>query len=222
MTTLVPTPVGDARLTRFPATEPRQAVLLLGHGAGGGVDAPDLQALAAALPAQGVEVVLVEQPWRVAGKRIAPAPKTLDVAWNAVLDHVHGEGLAVVPLFVGGRSAGARVVCRTGLATGASGVLALAFPLHPPGRPEKSRAGELTGSGLPTLVVQGATDPFGGPGEFPALPPTHRLAGLPAGNHEFAVRKDQAPVLDAIVEAVAAWIGGLVETGSAPGLSSQP
>jgi len=111
-----------------------------------------------------------------------------------------------VPLIVGGRSAGARVACRTGLATGAVGVLALAFPLHPPGKPEKSRADELLGTGLPTLIVQGATDPFGTPSEFPKLPGTHRLVGLAAGNHSFAVRKSEAPVLDALVEAVTEWI----------------
>jgi hypothetical protein len=210
METYVATPLGDARLTSFPATSRRRAALVLGHGAGGGIEARDLQALAAALPAHGIDVTLVEQPWRVAGKRIAPAPKTLDVAWLAVLEHVRrraadaGDDAAIV---VGGRSAGARVACRTGLATGAAGVLALAFPLHPPGKPEKSRADELVTTGLPTLVVQGATDPFGTPAEFPALPDTHRLVALPAGNHDFAVRKGEAPVLDAIVDAVAGWIG---------------
>lgn len=205
----VPTPLGDARLTRFPApaTGDLRGALVLGHGAGGGVDAADLQAIAAALPGHGVEVILVEQPWRVAGRRIAPAPKTLDVAWRAVLerlqtDRAPGDG----PILVGGRSAGARVACRTGLETGAVGVVALAFPLHPPGKPEKSRADELAACGLPTLIVQGATDPFGTPPEFPGLPDTHRLVALPAGNHDFAVRKDQAPVLGLLVDAVIEWI----------------
>lgn len=208
MQTLVGTSLGDARITRFPAARARRATLLLGHGAGGGIEAPDLQALAAALPDDGVEVGLVEQPWRVAGRRVAPAPKTLDVGWREILAQVAAEltGDGAVPLLVGGRSAGARVACRTGKDTGAAGVLALAFPLHPPGRPEKSRAGELLGSGLPTLVVQGGVDPFGGPAEFPALPSTHRLVGLAAGGHEFAVRKTQEPVLGAVTEAVAEWI----------------
>jgi len=223
---LVPTPAGEARITRFPATaaEPRRALLVLGHGAGGGIQAPDLQALAAALPARGVEVVLVEQPWRVAGKKIASPPKTLDAGWEPVIEHLRKEaaetgppasgrrdnsGGGDVPLIVGGRSAGARVACRTGLATGAAAVLALAFPLHPPGKPEKSRADELLGTGLPTLVVQGATDPFGTAAQFPALPATHRLVALPAGNHEFAVRKTEQPVLDTVTEAVAAWIADL-------------
>lgn len=218
MQTTIATPVGEARLTVFPALGRCRAVVVLGHGAGGGVEAPDLQALAVALPKEGVEVVLVEQPWRVAGKRIAPAPKTLDLAWRAVLTwwnegaerEKRGRG-GDVPVIVGGRSAGARVACRTGADTGAAGVLALAFPLHPPGKPEKSRAEELVATGLPTLVVQGGADPFGTPEEFPALPPSHRLVGLAAGGHDFAVRKDQVPVLDDITEAVAAWITTVLE-----------
>lgn len=204
------TPPGPARITRFPAAGRRRAALALGHGAGGGIEAPDLQALAAALPAVGVEVALVEQPWRVAGKRLAPAPKTLDAGWSAVIPAYRSEAAPDVPLFVGGRSAGARVACRTGLATGAAGVLALAFPLHPPGKPEKSRAHELLGTGLPTLVVQGAADAFGGPQEFPALPESHRLLALPAGTHEFSVRRTQQPVLDQITDAVSAWIKALL------------
>ena len=223
MTELVPTPVGDARITRFPAAGTCRAALLLGHGAGGGIEAPDLQALAAALPGSGVEVALVEQPWRVEGKRLAPAPKTLDVGWRAIMEWWGSQGpgsepgsgpsgrrtgaaAAKVPVFVGGRSAGARVACRTGADTGARGVLALSFPLHPPGKPEKSRLDELLNSGLPTLVVQGAVDPFGTPAEFPALPPGHRLVGLPAGNHGFEVRKTQTPVLEEITRSVGEWI----------------
>jgi predicted alpha/beta-hydrolase family hydrolase len=212
MQRLVATSLGDARVTEFPAQGGRRATLLLGHGAGGGIEAPDLQALAAALPAQGVQVGLVEQPWRVAGRRLAPAPKTLDAGWREILAGL-GPGPAAdgaVPLLVGGRSAGARVACRTGRETGAAGVLALAFPLHPPGRPERSRAEELLGSGLPTLVVQGAVDPFGAPAEFPELPATHRLAALPAGGHEFAVRKTQEPVLGELTRAVADWIRTLL------------
>jgi len=212
---LVPTPLGDARITRFPAVGTCRAVLMLGHGAGGGIEAPDLQALAVALPASGFEVALVEQPWRVAGKRLAPAPKTLDVGWRAVMEWWRSHpstdlpDAGRVPVIVGGRSAGARVACRTGLDTGARAVLALAFPLHPPGKPEKSRIDELLGSGLPTLVVQGAVDPFGTPAEYPPLPPTHHLVALPAGGHEFAVRKSQTPVLEDITRAVAEWLGSL-------------
>jgi predicted alpha/beta-hydrolase family hydrolase len=159
------------------ASEPPDGVvgtLVLGHGAGGGASAPDLVAVAHAAAAEGWRVLRVEQPWRVAGRRIAPAPARLDVGWTAVLEHLDGDGRLTGPLVLGGRSAGARVACRTATALGATGVLALAFPLHPPGRPEKSRAAELTGAGVPVLVVQGETDAFGGPEEVAAV-----LAGRP-------------------------------------------
>ena len=220
MQTLVSTPLGDARITRFPAVGSCRAVLLLGHGAGGGIEAPDLQAIATALPPRGIEVVLVEQPWRVAGKRLGPAPKALDVSWRAVMEWWRAgsstgsrdasDDVGGVPVIVGGRSAGARVACRTGADTGARGVLALAFPLHPPGKPEKSRIDELLGSRLPTLVVQGAVDPFGTPAEFPPLPPSHRLVALPAGGHGFAVGKSQTPVLEDITRAVGEWVDSLL------------
>ena len=210
MQELITTPTGDARLTRFAAPpRKRRAVLALGHGAGGGIQAADLQALAAALPSDGIEVVLVEQPWLVAGKKIAPAPKTLDAGWVPVAETLRKKARST-PFLAGGRSVGARVACRTAAATGAAGVVALAFPLHPPGKPEKSRAEELLDTGLPTLVVQGAADTFGTAAEFPKLPATHRLVGLPAGNHAFAVKKSDPPVLDALVTAVAGWIGALL------------
>jgi uncharacterized protein len=161
------TPVGDARVDVRQATGRRRATLVLGHGAGGGIGAADLIALADGLPAHGVEVVRVEQPWVGAGRRVAAPPPTLDRAWLAVLDHLAVTG----PLLVGGRSAGARVACRTAEAVGARGVLALSFPLHPPGAPEKTRLPELdlpATAGLPTLVLQGTRDPFGGPPDIPA------------------------------------------------------
>ncbi|MEU1603595.1 alpha/beta hydrolase family protein [Micromonospora matsumotoense] len=155
------TPRGPARVdTDLPAGPPT-SLLVLGHGAGGAVDAPDLLALRDAACGAGMVVARVTQPYRVAGRR-APAPAGhLDEAWTtvlAVLRRRHPE----VPLLVGGRSSGARVACRTARAVGAAGVVALAFPLHPPGRPERSRAGELA-TGLPTLVVNGDRDPFGMP-----------------------------------------------------------
>ncbi|MBD0689239.1 alpha/beta family hydrolase [Streptomyces sp. CBMA123] len=207
---LVATEAGDARITYHRAADPR-AVLALGHGAGGGIGARDLVALAGRLPERGITVALVEQPWRVAGKKLGPAPKTLDTGWRPVAGRLAGAGL---PLVVGGRSAGARVACRTGAGSGAVGVVALAFPLHPPGRPERSRAEELLGSGLPTLVVQGAADPFGGPEEFPELPPGHELVALPYGNHGFEVPKrasvGQDEVLELICSSVGDWVLGLV------------
>ncbi|MFJ2056627.1 alpha/beta family hydrolase [Streptomyces sp. NPDC087908] len=203
----VPTDAGDARIAWHEAPAPR-AVLALGHGAGGGIEARDLQALAAALPGRGVTVALVEQPWRVAGKKLAPAPKTLDTGWRGLWPALARPGL---PVIAGGRSAGARVACRTGGELGALAVLALSFPLHPPGRPERSRADELLGSGLPTLVVQGGNDPFGRPDEFPEGP--YRLDEIPHGDHGFALPKraplGQDEALELLVDGVADWIGSL-------------
>ncbi|MFJ3725077.1 alpha/beta family hydrolase [Streptomyces sp. NPDC090045] len=200
----VDTPAGEARITWHTARAAK-LVLAVSHGAGGGIEARDLQALAVALPARGITVALVEQPWRVAGKKVAAAPKVLDEGWRALWPALAKPGLPVV---AGGRSAGARVACRTAAELGAAGVLALAFPLHPPGRPEKSRAAELTGAGRPTLVVQGARDPFGRPGEFPEG--EHALVEIPYGDHGFAVPKKadltQDEALGKITAAVAAWL----------------
>ncbi|MGF1431091.1 alpha/beta family hydrolase [Kitasatospora sp. LaBMicrA B282] len=203
----VATPAGPARISWHRAAGRPRAVLGLGHGAGGGIEAADLAALAAALPGQGVTVALVEQPWRVAGRKVAPAPKTLDTGWLPVAERLAAEG---VPLLVGGRSAGARVACRTGAAVGAAAVLALSFPLHPPGRPERSRAEELLGAGLPTLVVQGERDAFGTPAEFPA---GTRLVPVPYADHGFKLPKSaplsRAAALDLVTAAVADWLAGL-------------
>ncbi|MEV7616455.1 alpha/beta family hydrolase [Streptomyces sp. NPDC089799] len=203
----VATPAGEARITWHTARTAR-LVLALGHGAGGGIEARDLQALAAALPARGITVALVEQPWRVAGKKVAAAPKVLDQGWHGLWPALTAPGLPVV---AGGRSAGARVACRTAAGLGAAGVLALAFPLHPPGRPERSRAGELTGAGVPTLVVQGGRDAFGRPGEFPEG--TFELVEVEAADHGMAVPKKapltQEEALEVITGAVGDWLGRL-------------
>jgi uncharacterized protein len=184
------------------------ATLVLGHGAGGGVTVADLAALAAMLPGVGVEVVLIEQPWRVAGRPVAPRPSVLDADWRAALADpaVRGAGRLVV----GGRSAGARVACRTATAIGAAAVLALAFPLHPPGRPEASRSAELA-VGRPLLVVQGARDPFGRPSEFPA---GVAVATIPGADHGFALaRSAQMTAQEArelLVDRVLRWLVGSV------------
>jgi len=199
----VATPLGPAHVH---ASEPDGAVrgtLVLGGGAGGGVDAADLVAVAGAGCAAGWRVLRVEQPWRVAGKRIAPAPARLDEGWTAVLGTLRDDAALTGPLVLGGRSAGARVACRTASAERAAGVLALAFPLHPPGRPEKSRAAELALAGVPLLVVQGATDAFGGPGEVAAvLPAGGRVHAVP-GDH--SLRKD----VPAVATAAADWLTSL-------------
>ncbi|GGK53073.1 alpha/beta hydrolase family protein [Streptomyces flaveus] len=204
----VETDAGTARLTWHRAQRAR-LVLAVSHGAGGGIEARDLRALAAELPAHGVTVALVEQPWRVAGKKLAPAPKTLDVGWRGIWPTLAGPGLPVV---AGGRSAGARVACRTAKELGAVAVLALSFPLHPPGKPEKSRADELLGAGVPTLVVQGGNDPFGKPEEFPEGP--YDLVEVPYGDHGFAVPKraeiGQEQALGILTEEVVKWLASLV------------
>lgn len=202
-TKTIETDAGTARVTWHTAKKAR-LVLAVSHGAGGGVDARDLQALAAVLPGHGVSVALVEQPWRVAGKKVAPAPKTLDVGWRGIWAAVAKPGL---PVISGGRSAGARVACRTATELGAAAVLALSFPLHPPGKPEKSRAGELLGAGVPTLVVQGGNDPFGKPSEFPEG--DFELVEVPYGDHGFAVPKraeiGQEAALEIIARRVVEW-----------------
>jgi predicted alpha/beta-hydrolase family hydrolase len=205
----VETGAGEARVTWYPGTRAR-LVLALGHGAAGGIGARDLRGIAAALPPDGITVALVEQPWRVAGKKIAPAPKTLDVGWRGVWPLLAKPGLPVV---AGGRSAGARVACRTAVELGAVGVLALSFPLHPPGKPENSRADELLGTGVPTLVVQGGNDPFGRPEELPEG--EYQLVEVPYGDHGFAVPKragtGEEEVVKIITDAVGGWLRGLRE-----------
>ncbi|AZK96410.1 hydrolase [Streptomyces tsukubensis] len=200
----VGTAAGPARILWHRARRPR-LVLALGHGAGGGTGARDLAALARALPAEGVTVALVEQPWRVAGKKVAPAPKTLDTAWRELWPALARPGLPVV---AGGRSAGARVACRTAGELGAAAVLALAFPLHPPGRPERSRADELLGTGVPTLVVQGGNDSFGRSGEFPDGP--YERVEVPYADHSFAVPKrsgrTEEETVTMITETVRGWL----------------
>ncbi|MES9621373.1 alpha/beta family hydrolase [Streptomyces tuirus] len=206
-TETVETDAGTARITWHEAKKAR-LVLAVSHGAGGGIEARDLTALAEALPAHGVTVARVEQPWRVAGKKLAPAPGTLDTGWRGIWPALAESGL---PVISGGRSAGARVACRTATELGAHAVLALSFPLHPPGKPEKSRADELLGSGVPTLVVQGGNDPFGKPAEFPEG--TYALVEIPYGDHGFAVPKradiSQDEAVAVITDAVVEWTGSL-------------
>jgi predicted alpha/beta-hydrolase family hydrolase len=196
------TPLGPAQVLTDGPDRSAVGSLVLGGGAGGGVDAPDLTAVTAAAAGAGWRVLRVEQPWRVAGGRIAPAPARLDVGWTAVLERLRADGQLTGRLVLGGRSAGARVACRTAAAQGADGVLALAFPLHPPGRPERSRAAELTAVPVPVLVVQGERDPFGGPAEVAAAAPTATVRAV-AGDHSLS--RDLA----ALAVAVVPWLAAL-------------
>jgi predicted alpha/beta-hydrolase family hydrolase len=197
----IDTPHGLANVHLHHADEPR-AALVLGHGAGGGVTSPDLVAVTEAAVAERLTVALVEQPYRVAGRR-SPAPAhQLDAAWTTVLDQLRAGELKGLPLVVGGRSLGARVACRTAGTTGAVGVLCLAFPLQPPRRkasPAQNRLHELDEVGVPTLVVQGAQDPFGMPPPGP-----HRTVVQVQGNH--SLRSD----LPAVADAAREWLSGLL------------
>ncbi len=156
------------------------AALLLGHGAGGGIESPDLVGATRAAGSSRLSVALVEQPYLVAGRR-SPAPaRQLDAAWTALVSRLREGLFSGLPILTGGRSLGARVACRTSAATDSVAVLCLAFPLHPPGRPEKSRLPELDAVKVPTLVVQGESDPFGTPPDSPnrtlaRIPGTHSL-----------------------------------------------
>jgi predicted alpha/beta-hydrolase family hydrolase len=197
----IDTPRGPARAhVALPETLSPRAALVLGHGAGGGVGAPDLQTAARTALGLGCAVALVEQPYRVAGRRSpAPAP-ALDEAWTAVVSHLGGHELAGLPVITGGRSSGARVACRTAAATGAIAVLCLAFPLLPPARRSSSREPvsrlpELEAVTVPVLIVQGAGDRFGMPPAGPS-----RTVITVAGDH--GLKTD----LRALAEAIAAWL----------------
>ena len=190
----VDTPHGPAHVHLHEAPEPG-AALVIGHGAGGGVEAKDIVAATEVALEQGFSVALVEQPYRVAGRR-SPAPAgQLDTAWTTVVEHLRAGPLDGLELIAGGRSLGARVACRTHADTGAVGVLCLAFPVHPPGRPEKTRLEELDAVTVPVLVVQGESDPFGMPPEAEG-----RTVVTVPGDH--GLKKDLA----AVSAAVAGWL----------------
>ncbi len=196
------TPHGPARAHVHRVPRARGA-LVLGHGAGGGVAAPDLVATTEAALAERVSVALVEQPYRVAGRRSAAPARQLDAAWIAVIEQLHATELRRVPLLVGGRSSGARVACRTAAATGAAGVLCLAFPLHPPARAgaaeRPSRLPELQAVSVPVLIVQGVNDRFGMPRAAPG-----RDVVQVRGDH--SLRSDRA----AVGEVVRAWLAQVI------------
>lgn len=190
------TPHGTARAHLHAPAGALRATLVLGHGAGGSITARDLVKVTGVAQAARIGVALVEQPYRVAGRSSSPPARHLDAAWIAVIEQLDLGGL---PLIVGGRSAGARVACRTAVPSGAAAVLCLAFPLQPPARagkePSPSRASELDAVALPTLVVQGASDRFG----MPKPNPTREVAVV-GGDHRLTSD------LAAVADAVAAWL----------------
>jgi predicted alpha/beta-hydrolase family hydrolase len=195
----IDTPHGQARAHLHSVAEPR-AALVLGHGAAGGVTSRDLVTATDVAVSEGVSVALVEQPYRVAGRRSPASAPRLDAAWTAVVDHLVAGELRGLPLIVGGRSLGARVACRTAAATEAVAVLCLAFPLQPP-RAAQSRLSELDDVTVPTLVVQGARDPFG----IPPATARRTVVQVP-GDH--GLKTD----LEAVAAAVRDWLPGVVAT----------
>jgi uncharacterized protein len=198
----VDTPHGPAR-AHLHTAEDAAGALVLGHGAGGGVTTRDLVAVTEVAQTERFSVALVEQPYRVAGRR-SPAPaQRLDDAWVAVVEQLRDGHLKGLPLVVGGRSAGARVACRTAAETGAVAVLCLAFPLHAPGRPEKTRQHELDAVEVPVLVVQGDRDPFG----MPAAGPGRQVVTVP-GTHSLSAD------LEAVGAAVRGWLGEIASQPS--------
>jgi len=202
------TRAGPAEAQLDKAAEPR-FLLVLTHGAAGGIDAPDLLAARGAALRLGGTVARVLQPYRVRGARAPGSAQRQDQAWLQVIDALRGA-VPAVPLVQGGRSNGARLACRTAAAASARAVLALAFPLHPPGRPERSRIGELHAAGTDVLVISGARDPFGVPGTADAA----RVIVLPGEAHSLARHPE------AVGDAVRSWLRvilRLADGSAAPG-----
>lgn len=201
----IETPAGVARAHIMRSEKPRGS-MVLSHGAGGGIQAKDLQALRALVP-EGWTYALVEQPWRVAGKKMAPPPPTLDRAWLPIMAALtSGRWRLPTPLVQGGRSAGARVACRTAADVGVDAVLALSFPLHPPDKPEKSRVFEaqlVLDANLPLGIVQGQRDPFGGPGEVRDALGARARVYAARGDHSFSRHPEE--VLAAVREWLTTW-----------------
>jgi predicted alpha/beta-hydrolase family hydrolase len=199
---VIDTPHGPAHIHLHPADGPRGA-LVLGHGAAGGVAAPDLVAATEAALSERISVALVEQPYRVAGRRSSPPAHQLDAAWIAILEQLAASDLSGLPLVTGGRSAGARVACRTAATTGATAVLCLAFPLQPPSRkgkpPGPSRLSELDDVKVPVLVVQGEGDRFG-------MPPRGRRRKVVEVRGDHSLRSDPQAVATAVRE----WLPGVL------------
>ncbi len=193
----IDTTVGPARAHHYSvARGVARATLVLGHGAGGGIEAWDLQLFARELPPMGIDVILVEQPWRVEGRKVSAPKKQLDAAFREVVSDIKRSGDALRRLVTGGRSTGARVACRTAADLDVDGVLALAFPLHPPGkRVTETRAHELAAAShaCPVSVMQGDRDPFGSPVQVAAsmadLDAQVLVIAIPWADHSFAIPK---------------------------------
>ena len=221
----VATPQGPGRFF-VDLSERASSILVLGHGAGGGVGAADLELLARSLPVLGTTVVRFEQPWRTAGRAAGAPPPRLDEAWLAALSWLVEQEWAEHPLVVGGRSAGARVACRTASETNPAAIVCLAFPLHLPGRPEKSRAAELLAPTAPRLVLQGTKDSFGTPEEIRAAigaSPGITVVELPGADHGYRIARRRAKEEGADNASPSAGddaVGGLEARSAASGASN--
>jgi predicted alpha/beta-hydrolase family hydrolase len=181
-------------------------LVVLTHGAGGGVGTPDLLAAGAAAARLGGAVARVTQPYRVRGARAPGVAVRQDAAWLEIISALR-DRFPGLPLVQGGRSNGARVTCRTARAAGARAVVALAFPLHPPGRPDRSRAAELRAAGAKVLVINGDRDPFGVPSSADAS----KVVVLPGEAH--ALSRNPA----AVASAVQAWLREVLDSPRAAG-----
>ena len=198
----IDTPSGPAHADIDRPRTAARALLVLTHGAGGGVSSADLDAVRGAALKADIAVVRITQPYRVAGRSSPAAPAKQDAAWLAALATLRKRrALAGLPLVVGGRSNGARVACRTARESGAIAVVALAFPLHPPGRPELTRVAELDGAGVPVLVVQGERDPFG----MPSPGPDREIVVIAGADH--ALRRELGRVASAVTDFVTSAAG---------------
>lgn len=190
----IETTAGLARAHIYPVPHgvPR-ASIVLGHSAGAGLQSPELVAVAQDLPGFGIEVVLVEQPWLVAGRRVADPAAKLDSSWVQAVSALRRSGVGLRRLVVGGRSAGARVACRTVLSTKAEAVVAFAFPLRNPRNREASRAGELAAAAavVPVTVIQGTRDAYGEPADVATsaaeLGQRVLTIAVPFADHSFAL-----------------------------------
>jgi predicted alpha/beta-hydrolase family hydrolase len=222
----VATPLGPGRFFVDLAEQP-SSILVLGHGAGGGVGAADLELLARSLPERGTTVVRFEQPWRTAGRTVGAPPPRLDEAWTAALGWLIEQEWAQQPLVVGGRSAGARVACRTASYTNAAAIVCLAFPLHLPGRPEKSRLSELLAPTMPRLVLQGSKDSFGTAEEVRTAigsAPDVTVVDLPGADHSYRIarrRAEEEGADNASPSASEDEVGGIAVRSAASGASSR-
>lgn len=196
----IATPGGPARVD-LDRPKVSRGLLLLTHGAGGGVDTVDVRAVCRAALAADIATARITQPYVVAGRRTPPVPPKQDDAWLAIVAALRRRRtLTALPLVVGGRSNGARVACRTALATGAQAVVALAFPLHPPGRPENTRLPELEAAGVPVLVVQGERDPFG----MPPAGPDREIVVIAGADH--GLKRDTATTAAVVTRFVTSQI----------------